>query len=498
MQKYFIGVDLGTGSTKAVALNENGKTLATVQHHYSVNSPQHGYSEQNPTLIWLAFIDCISNITAKIGYTPTAISFSSAMHSILPVDEAGNALTDAMLWSDVRSGEIAEELRSSAYAENIYRHTGTAIYAMSPLCKIMWLSKNNPTVFNNAYKFISLKEYVWFKLFGVFEIDYSMASATGMFDILNLKWYEKSLELAGISSSRLSTIVSTQHKRSLKSGDNVAGINPSTIFVTGASDGCCANLGGNAIKPGVAALTIGTSGAVRVGSTKPVYNFNAMTFNYLLKSNVFICGGAVNNGGAALDWLLKNFLNTSNLSSDTYSQVFKEIATVKAGSEGLVFLPYLYAERAPIWDAKSSGAFININAKHQQKHFLRAALEGICFALNDVLNAVEQPEISIQEIVISGGFISSPVWVQVLADITGKRLSVLQSEDASAVGAVYLAMDCLGVDIQTIMAKDTAGRTIIEPDMEAYQLYRKVFVVYKQLYSNIRSSVHQLQVIDGL
>jgi gluconokinase len=111
------------------------------------------------------------------------------MHSIMPVDENGNALADAMLWSDSRSGDIAQSIRNSAGGEDIYRHTGTAIYAMSPLCKIAWLRENEPELFESAHKFISVKEYVWFKLFGVFEVDYSIASAMGMFDILDLKWY---------------------------------------------------------------------------------------------------------------------------------------------------------------------------------------------------------------------------------------------------------------------------------------------------------------------
>jgi len=492
MQNYFVGIDLGTGSTKAVAVDAAGKTIATAQSYYPTNTPRPGYSEQNPDLIWRAFLNCISKIITNLKQAPIAISFSSAMHSIMPVDEKGNALADAMLWSDSRSADIALEIRTAADGEDIYRHTGTAIYAMSPLCKITWLRENSPELFAKAHKFISVKEYVWFKLFGTFEVDYSIASAMGMFDILELKWYHKACILAGVDGTRLSIPVDTGHKRYLSSADILPGIGTGTAFVIGASDGCCANFGGNVVREGIGALTIGTSGAVRVGSKAPVYNYQAMTFNYLLKAGTFICGGAVNNGGAAVDWLLKSFLKLDTVTDETYKQLFKAIDTVKPGSDGLVFLPYLYAERAPIWDAKSSGAFININFKHQQQHFLRAALEGICFALNDVLNAVERPEQPIEEIVVSGGFITSATWVQVLADITGKKLLLLQSGDASAIGAIYLAMEALGVDIKEMLGNEDAGRVVISPNNEAHAVYSKIFPVYKKLYNDIRSSVHQL------
>lgn len=497
MQNYFVGIDLGTGSTKAVAVDINGKTIATAQSYYTTNNPKPGYSEQNPELIWQAFVNCISKIHTNLNQAPTAISFSSAMHSIMPVDKNGNALADAMLWSDSRSGDIAQNIRQSAQGEDIYQHTGTAIYAMSPLCKLIWLRENDRELFDNAYKFISVKEYVWFKLFGAFEVDYSIASAMGLFDILDLKWYDKACALAGIDFSKLSTPVNTDYKRYVASVDVLPGVGTETAFVIGASDGCCANLGGNAVRSGVGALTIGTSGAVRVGSNAPVYNYGAMTFNYLLNAHTFICGGAVNNGGAAVNWLLKDFLKLAHVTNESYKRLFKAIDTVKSGSDGLVFLPYLYGERAPVWDAKSSGAFININFKHQQQHFLRAALEGICFALNDVLNAVENPNQPIEEIVISGGFISSPTWVQLLADITGKKLVLLQSDDASAIGAIYLAMEALDVDIKEIMNKEAADRVVITPNNEAHATYSKIFPIYKKLYGELKQSVHQLHSLNN-
>jgi gluconokinase len=497
MNNYFVGVDLGTGSTKAIGLAIDGTVLCTAQFYYTTNNPQPGFSEQNPCLIWDAFVSCINIITAKVGYGPSAISFSAAMHSILPVNRKGEPLAYAILWSDARSGEIAQNIRNSTQGENIYRHTGTAIYAMSPLCKLIWMRENQINLFNIAYKFISIKEYIWHRLFGVFEVDYSIASATGLFDILDLEWFADSLLLAGISSEKLSAPVNTGHKRFLSAVNNLLeGVTTATAFIIGASDGCCANLGGGAVGNGIAALTIGTSGAIRVGSEVPVYNYRAMTFNYLLNKNTFICGGAVNNGGAAVDWLLKSFLKITNVTDETYTELFADITTIKPGSDGLIFLPYLYAERAPVWDAKSSAAFLNVNFTHQQSHFLRAALEGICFALCDVMKAIETPEQPIKEVVISGGFISSPVWVQMLADITGKKLVIQQADDASAVGAIYLAMEALGLNVSKIN-EDAQDRIEIEPDAKNHETYSRIFAVYQTLYRNLKESMHLMHDLNN-
>ncbi|TSD66552.1 gluconokinase [Inquilinus sp. KBS0705] len=497
MQNYFVGIDLGTGSTKAVAVDVTGKVLYTAQKHYPTLNPKPGHSVQNPCLIWDAFVYCLNQITQKLSNAPAAVSFSAAMHSIMPVNEAGEPLADAILWSDSRSGDIAQSIRDSTQGEDIYHHTGTAIYAMSPLCKLVWLHVNSKDLFDSAYKFISVKEYIWYRLFNCFEVDYSIASATGLFDVVALQWYLPACKLAAIDAGRLSTPVNTDHKRFLPAVNPLLpGITTQTAFVIGASDGCCANLGGNAVRNGIAALTIGTSGAVRVGSDKPIYNYKAMTFNYLLNAKTFICGGAVNNGGAAADWLIKSFLKITNVTPETYEQVFAEIYSVAAGSNGLMFLPYLYAERAPIWDAKSSGAFVNINFSHQQQHFLRAALEGICFALWDVLKAVEDSSSLVEEVVISGGFISSPVWVQLLADVLGKKLVVMQSEDASAIGTIYLAMEALGINYKTIQDKDAQDKVTIYPDMAKHDHYLQLFPVYKKLYNDLKDSMHMLHTLN--
>lgn len=491
MQPYLLGIDIGTGSTKAVAVNFTGQALDVSQHYYPVKSPQPGYSEQDPILILAAFINCITAIVKKTGAAPYAISLSSAMHSVIPVDQNGKALSDMITWADARSEDIAQKLRDSAPGLDIYKTSGTPIHAMTPLCKLMWLRENRNHLFESTYKFISIKEFIWYYLFNEFQIDYAIASATGMFDIKQLKWNAEACELAGITTDKLSTPVNTTYKRTgLKTALSASlGLNNDTAFIIGASDGCCANLGSFVTAPGVAAITIGTSGAVRITSPHPVYNYPAMIFNYLLDEKTFVCGGAINNGGIALNWLIKNFLDKKSPDNADYDAVFTLMASISAGSEGLIFLPYLYGERAPLWDTKSCGIFFNIKPQHTQAHFLKAGLEGICFALNHVLEIVEQSSTSIHQINISGGFITSPVWTQMLADITGKKLVIVQQEDASAIGAVFLAMDALNIDPPIKQQSVKEAKNII-PNQLNHKIYNDSFFIFKKLYHDLKDTMH--------
>jgi len=492
MKPYILGIDIGTGSTKGVALTLAGETLASSQHRYPIIEPQPGYSEQDPELIWDAFVQCVQEITKKLNQSPEAISFSSAMHSLILVDGDGKVLNNMITWADTRSETIAQRLRESDRGEAIYRNTGTPIHPMTPLCKLIWLRENEEELFKKTAKFISIKEYIWYKLFNKYEVDYAIASATGLFDIKELRWNDEACQLAGVTADVLSQPVDTNYQQKGLTANmaNQLGIHEATPFVIGASDGCCANIGSYVTGGGTAALTIGTSGAVRITGKEPVFNYHAMPFNYLLNKDTYVSGGAVNNGGIAVDWLLKKFLNQPELNAESYQALFKAIDSIAAGSEELIFLPYLYGERAPIWDANSSGAYLNIQPKHGQAHFLRAGLEGICYALNDVLGTLEEASGSINQINISGGFIDSATWMQVLADITGKKLVVLQADDASTIGAIYLAMQALYTDKPLPVV---SVEQVIEPNAANHEVYAKAFPLYKKLYDDLKDTMQLLQ-----
>ncbi len=492
MQPYILGIDIGTGSTKAVAVNFTGQVIYAVQQHYPTLHPQPHYSEQNPETIWQAFLYCVQNVVHQTQTSPTAICLSSAMHSLIPVSAGGDALADMMVWNDTRSADIAERLMASATGKSIYENTGTPIHSMLPLCKITWIKENNPNLFQQTHKFISIKEYIWYKLFHEFEIDYSLASATGLFDIKQFTWNIEALSVAGINAERLSQPVATDYKRSNLKEEiaSILTINRNMPFVIGASDGCLANLGSFAIEKGIAALTIGSSGAVRIAHAQPIFHYDTMLFSYYLDANTFICGGPTNNGGNAVEWLLKNFLQIPSPNPNDYTALFDRISQVPNGSDGLLFLPYLNGERAPIWDAKSCGVFFGIKPHHTQDFFLRAVLEGICYALSDVLDIVEQLSEAIEQINVSGGFIHSGLWMQLLADITGKKLCLVQTQDASAAGAAYFALKQLDI-VHTYSSLTEETPVYIMPDKNNHAIHQKNRRLFKSLYPALKKAMHQ-------
>lgn len=349
-------------------------------------------------------------------------------------------------------------------------------------------------VFKNTYKFISIKEYIFFKLFGEYVVDYSIASATGMFDIYELSWNKKSLEVVGISEDKLSTPVSTTkvfRGMDTKYAD-MMGLDAQMPFIIGASDGCLANLGANAIKPGDAAVTIGTSGAIRIIADKPQNDESERIFSYILNEDHFVLGGSVNNGGIIFRWFRDNFAQTElekskEMGIDPYELLTEVASKVPAGANGLIFLPYLLGERAPHWDASSKGVFFGINITHKREHFLRALLEGVMFGVYSVGKALEDTTGNIDTIYATGGFVRSELWVQMLADMFNKKVVIAESYESSCLGAVVLGMKAIGLidNIEEVEKLVPISKTY-KPNMENHEVYMKTFEIYERLYLKLK------------
>lgn len=492
MEGYIIGVDIGTGSTKAVAVSPDGKILGSIKTSYSLIEEDSQKAEQDPKVLLNAFYSCTRQLILEMKDLPLAVSLSSAMHGIMAVNKEGDPISNLVIWSDSRSTDIAKQLRNDKDGRSLYLATGTPLHAMSPLCKIIWWRENETDIFSKAHKFISIKEFIWYKLFNEFIIDHSIASATGLFNIDTLFWNAESLEKVKITTDQLSFPVSTDHCRKgiINEGCQQSGLTPLIPVCIGASDGCLANLGTNSLEKGVAAITIGTSGAVRIASEIPIRDAETMSFNYILDKRYFICGYPINNGGNITEWLIRDFLDNEDGVTDLYSSLFNIIQQIPAGSEGLIFLPYIFAERAPVWDEEASGAFIGIKSKHTKAHFIKAILEGVCYALREVLELIELASVEIQEIHASGGFIKSLDWVQLLADVTGKPVQIAETEDASAIGAAYLAYSSLNIRNEI---KETAHKSkLVRPSEANFNEYSKLFMVYKNIYPGMQEVQHLL------
>ncbi|RTL60242.1 MAG: gluconate kinase [Sphingobacteriales bacterium] len=480
---FFLGIDIGTGSVKAVLINTNGEIIGTAHQHYPTNEPEPGYREQDANVVKNATFSVIKEIIGKCNQPQQikSICFSAAMHSIMIVDAEGRPLTPLLLWSDTRSTEEADDIRYEKDASIIYRKCGTPVHPMLPLTKIKWLKRNAKEAFAAAYKFISIKEYICFHLLGRYIIDYSIASATGMFDIQELKWDITGLNNAGITYELLSEPVPTsaytnKWREGIKAELNLP---DDILFVAGSSDGCFANVGSHVIPNRDLAITIGTSAAVRITSPEPFFDPDESIFNYALANNLYISGGASNNGGNVVNWL-KDFLKDNTL---TEAKILERAFKIDAGSEGLVILPYLYGERAPVWDAKAKMVVYGMQAHHTPDHFCRAMIEGVVMNLYSIAEKLIKQQPGISRIIASGGFIQSPKWLQMVADVFNLPVHVSDNADASALGAAIWGGYSLGLMTEKNLTVHPAAN-IYQPEDWNHDFYMDNYAIFKELYSN--------------
>ena len=484
--KYIIAIDIGTTHCKAITVDENAKTIQSFKANLISIQPQEGFHEQDAEKIFQIAVELIKQSTQNINHDEIAcISFSAAMHSLLAIDESGKPLINAITWADTRSKKYAQQLRNTEEGKNIYRQTGTAIHAMTPLCKIIWLKNEQPEVFAKAYKFISIKEYIFYRLFGKFIVDIGIASSTGMCDVYNYCWCEEALALTGINKNKLSAIVQATHYETelLLSIKQLLQIKNQIPFVCGSNDGCLANLGCGVLNMNEAALTIGTSGAVRVTIPKPAMQELNGLFSYPLTKNIYVTGGPINNGGIALQWFAENFLQMKVTTNDELSKVFEIASQAPAGSDGVYFLPYILGERAPVWDENASGMFYGLRIHHKKEHLTRAVVEGISFSLLQILKNIEATNITVEKIYLSGVVTQSDWWMQLLADMFGKKILLSDGTDASALGAAFIGMYATGIISNLSVVKSfIQTKKVFEPDNKNTVIYKHQFDIYTSLY----------------
>ncbi|NJN92181.1 MAG: gluconate kinase [Leptolyngbyaceae cyanobacterium SL_5_14] len=492
---YFIGVDVGTTSTKAIVFSASGASKGAGNQGYPLLTPHPSWAEQEPEAIFTAVIAAVRDAVnhARIAASEvTAVGFSAATHSLIAVDPKGYPLTHSIIWADNRSTPQVERLKGSGKGYELYQRTGAPTHPTSLVTKLLWMQEHDPETFSKAAKFVSLKEYVLHQLFDEYVVDYSIASATGLFNPEQLDWDEEALAIAGLKRSQLSQLVPTTHiLRGLKPRYAEAmGLAIDTPVVVGANDGALANLGVGAITPEQIAITIGTSAAVRTVAHEPLIDPKERTFCYALTKNHWVIGGPSNNGGIVLRWLRDQFcqaeiVQARQLGVDPYDLMIQSAATVSAGAEGLIFLPFLSGERAPYWNANARGSFFGLGLHHQRSHLIRAVLEGVLFSVYSIYLALQNLTGSAQVIRASGGFARSKVWRQMMADLFQAEVLVPEVYEGSSFGAAVLAMYAVNL-IKNLEEVQQLIRITYrhQPNTVHASTYHELFEIYERLYQN--------------
>ncbi|MGE7907712.1 gluconokinase [Peribacillus sp. NPDC094092] len=502
MTSYMLGVDIGTTSTKAVLFTTKGDVIQQENIGYPLYTPDMTTAEQDPEEIFQAVLKAFTNITKqhsdkKISF----ISFSSAMHSVIAMDENDQPLTRCITWADNRSEAWAHKIKDELDGHEVYKRTGTPIHPMSPLSKIAWIVNDRPEIATHVKKYIGIKEYIFKKFFDQYVVDYSLASSMGMMNLKNLDWDEEALRIAGITRGQLSELVPTT-KVFINCDLDLAkqvGIDPQTPFVIGASDGVLSNLGVNAIRKGEIAVTIGTSGAIRTIIDEPKTDEKGRIFCYALTEKHWVIGGPVNNGGMVLRWIRDEFASSEvetakRLGIDAYEVLTKIAERVRPGADGLLFHPYLAGERAPLWNPDVRGSFFGLTLSHKKEHMIRAALEGVIYNLYTVFLALtECMDGPVTRIQATGGFARSAVWRQMMSDIFESEVVVPESYESSCLGACILGLYATGeIDSFEVVSEMIGNTHKHTPKDDSVKEYRQLLPIFINLSRGLEYEYKQI------
>lgn len=489
-----IAVDVGTTATKVGAYAPTGALLAGAERGYPLHAPQPGWAEQDPEQILGVVIALVAQVVREVGAGRVAgLAFSSAMHTLMALDDAGRPMTGLTSWADTRAEQQAERLRSGPEGLALHRRTGTPVHPMSPMVRLAWFAEHAPQLAAQARTWCGIKEYLLLRLCGELVIDHSLASASGLMELETLAWDAEALAVAGVGAEQLPRLVPTTHVLGVT--DDAAahlGVRAGTPVVVGGGDGPLANLGVGAVRPGMAALSLGTSGALRVVVDRPAVDPEGRVFCYALAPGLWVVGGAVTNGGLVMRWALEAL--APDLGPGQERELLAEAARAPAGSGGLLMLPYLLSERAPQWSSLARGAYVGLTRDHGREHLVRAALEGVCLQLSLVLDSMRAAGLVVEQVRATGGVMRSELWRQLLADTLAMPIDLTDEGQGSGYGAAVLGMLALGL-VDSIEAASAAVLSTVEPDQANVEIYARLRPVFRGLTEALTPSFAALRAL---
>ncbi len=488
-----LGLDYGTSGVRAVLFDTGWQPRGSGEAGYRQLSPRPRWAEQDPVEIYDAGCLTIRRALADANADPSsvlAVGISTILATLIAFDSHGEPLTSSWYWADSRSHAEVNELIQAIGADDLYRRTGCGLHPMYSHSKLVWLKKHMPDVFASAAGFGTIKEYILRRLTGEWAVDMSIASGTGIYDTAAKTWHQEVLAFLGIPTSRLGRLVEGDEMigRITDAASAETGLVPGTPVVAGGADGPLASLGTGTVRPGRMTLMIGSSGAVRTITNRPVVDPQRRTWCYYLCRDRWVPGAAINNAGIVAKWAA-DLLVAEPGGSEAASgvQELERLArSAPAGAGGLLFLPYLTGERSPYWNADARGVLFGLAIEHGPAHIARAAFEGVGFRMRTNLDVMEELVGPATKLLAAGGFTRSEFWVQLQADMLQRRLTVTDAEQASAFGAAYLAGMHLGVN-RSLEEIDSLVRPLreVEPDPTNAGLYDRLYALYTDLYHRL-------------
>lgn len=493
---YYIGIDSSTTATKALLMDSAGQVLAVAASEYPFETPRPLWSEQHPDLWWEGAQKSIRAVLEKTGVEPSAIKgvgLTGQMHGLVLLDKHGNVLRPSILWNDQRTQAQCDEIHQRIGKEKFIQITGNVALTGFTAPKILWVKQNEPDVYAKAAHVLLPKDYVRYKLTGVYAMDKADGAGTVLMDLKARDWSDEVLAALDIPREWMPPLYEgpqvTGHL-SVEAAE-ATGLQAGTPVMAGGGDQAAQAVGVGAISEGIVALTLGTSGVVFATANgafiEPEGRLHAFCHSVPGKWHLM---GVMLSAAGSLRWYRDTFAPLHS-----YDELLAPVANIPCGSDGLLFLPYLTGERTPHPDPLARGAFVGLTVRHGLAHMTRAVLEGVAFGLRDSFELMKSSGLGeITQVRVSGGGAKSPLWRQILADVFGCELVTVNTTEGAAYGAALLAAVGAGQFSSVEEACETAvkvtGSTL--PDDKRVKAYDAIYPLYRELYPALTSTFNKL------
>ncbi|MCR4698428.1 MAG: xylulokinase [Bacilli bacterium] len=483
---YVIGGDLGTSAIKLILVDQNGKTIKSVEESYPLSFPQPGFSEQNPMDWKIALVKGLAELSKDLDGEIVGIALDGQMHGLVALDENKEVIRPCILWNDSRSSKECEMLNEVYTKERLLRETGNIAYPGFTLPKILWMKNHELENFKKIKHVLLPKDYLNFILTGKLYTDYSDAAGTLMLDVKNRKWSNAMLSLSNLEESVMPEIVEAGSDLGVICPDiaSICNISSKCHIYQGAADNAAGAIGNGVIEDNECNISLGTSGTIFIATDKFVYPENGAihSFSSATGSNCLLA--CMLSAASSLKWFNDSILKESDYNADQ-----KLIKEDMLGNNDVFFLPYLMGERSPINDANSRGVFFGLSLDTKREDMTQAILEGVAFALRDSFEAIKNMGVEIKGSYITGGGAKSPLWREILASVLNIPLYGIADSYGSSYGMALLCLVGQGYYASLKEAKDQLIKvtSVTKPNEKLVPLYEKKYQKFATLYPGMKN-----------
>ncbi len=490
-----LGIDVGTGGTRALLIDERGKIVASATaEHAPFASPQIGWAEQEPQDWWRASVEAVREVLANSEVKAdeiVGVGFSGQMHGAVLLDDQDEVIRPALIWCDQRTENECREISEIIGRQRLIQLTCNPALTGFTLPKLLWVRRHEPDLWKRVKTILLPKDYVRFRLTGERATDVADASGTLLFDVAKRQWSKAMLEAMELDAGLLPMVYESPEVtgRISKEGAAATGLREGTPVVAGAGDQAAGAVGMGIVRDGTVSATIGTSGVVFAATASPALDPRGRvhTFCHAVPGRWHIMG-VTQAAGLSLRWFRDTFGAGADDGRDAYERLTEEAAKVAAEADSLLWTPYLMGERTPHLDPQARGALVGLTATHKRGHIIRAILEGVAFSLRDSFEIFNEMQVPVEEVRLGGGGARSALWRQIQADVYNHTVEIVEAEEGAAYGAALLAGVGCGIWSSVDAACDAVVRVKerIEPNAKIAEIMNHNYFAFRKVYPALR------------